>query len=57
MARRVVLFMLGGLLLVIGVLAAIAGGALMAFFGSDNTLSSGVRRVLRSANPRPGITG
>ena len=45
MARRVVLFVLGGLLLVIGVLAAIGGGALMAFFGSNNTLSSGVQHV------------
>ena len=45
MARRVVLFVLGGVLLVIGVLAAIAGGALMALFGSNNTLSSGVQHV------------
>jgi len=36
---------LGGVLLVIGALAAIAGGALMALFGSNNTLSSGVQRV------------
>ena len=46
MARRVVLFVVGGVLLVIGVLAAIAGGALMAFFGSNDTLSSGVQQVL-----------
>ena len=45
MARRVVLFVVGGVLLVIGALAAIAGGALMALFGSHNTLSSGVQRV------------
>jgi hypothetical protein len=45
MARRVVLFVLGGVLLLIGVLAAIAGGALMALFGSNNTLSSGVQHV------------
>jgi len=45
MAKRVVLFVLGGVLLVIGVLAAIAGGALMALFGSNNTLSSGVHNV------------
>ena len=56
MARRVVLFVLGGVLLVIGVLAAIAGGALMALFGSNNTLSSGVQQVF-DADPRPGITG
>src|SRR5215468_2647389 len=45
MARRVVLFVLGGLLLVIGALAAVGGGALMALFGSNNTLSSGVQQV------------
>lgn len=45
MARRVVLFVVGGVLLVLGVLAAIAGGALMAFFGSNDTLSSGVQQV------------
>jgi hypothetical protein len=45
MARRVVLFVIGGVLLVIGVLAAIAGGALMAFFGSNDTLSSDVQQV------------
>jgi hypothetical protein len=45
MAKRVVLFVLGGVLLVIGALAAIAGGALMALFGSNNTLSSGVQQV------------
>ena len=45
MARRVVLFVLGGVLLVIGALAAIAGGALMALFGSNDTLSSGVQQV------------
>ena len=45
MTRRVVLFVVGGVLLVIGVLAAIAGGALMAFFGSNDTLSSGVQQV------------
>ena len=46
MARRVVLFVLAGVVLVIGVLTAIGGGALMALFGSDNTLSSGVQQVL-----------
>jgi hypothetical protein len=45
MAKRVVLFVLGGVLLVIGALTAIAGGALMALFGSNNTLSSGVQQV------------
>ena len=45
MARRVVLFVLGGVLLVVGALAAIGGGALMVLFGSDNTLDSGVQQV------------
>jgi hypothetical protein len=45
MARRVVLIVLGALLLVIGALAAIGGGALMALFGSNDTLSSGVQQV------------
>jgi len=44
-AKRVVLIVLGGALAAIGVLAAIGGGALMALFGSANTLSSGVQRV------------
>ena len=56
MARRVVLFVLGGVLLVIGALAAIAGGALMALFGSNDTLSSGMQQVF-NADPRSGITG
>jgi hypothetical protein len=67
MARRVVLFVVGGVLLVIGVLAAIAGGALMAFFGSNDTLSSGVQPArrpslaasgcaLRPHRPEPGIS-
>src|SRR5215470_4143903 len=45
MAKQIVLIVLGGVLLVIGTLAAIAGGALMALFGSNNTLSSGVQHV------------
>ena len=45
MARRVVLIVLGVLLYLIGALIAIAGGALMAFFGSNNTLSSGMQQV------------
>jgi len=45
MARRVVLIVLGVVLLVIGALAAIGGGALMALFGSSDTLSSGVQQV------------
>ena len=46
MARRVVLIVLGAVLLVIGALAAIGGGALMALFGSSDTLSSGVQHVV-----------
>ena len=45
MTRRVVLFVIGGVLIVIGVLAAIAGGALMAFFGSNDTLSTGMQQI------------
>ena len=45
MARRVVLIVLGGVLAALGVLAAIAGGALMALFGSNDTLASGVQQV------------
>ena len=45
MAKKVVLIVLGVLLLVIGALAAIGGGALMALFGSNDTLSSGVQQV------------
>jgi hypothetical protein len=45
MAKRIVLFVLGGVLLLIGVLAAIGGGALMALFGSNDTLNSGVQQV------------
>jgi hypothetical protein len=44
-SKRVVLIALGVVLFVIGALAAIAGGALMALFGSNNTLSSGLQRV------------
>jgi hypothetical protein len=44
-AKRIVLIVLGGMLAAIGLLAAIGGGALMALFGSANTLSSGVQHV------------
>jgi hypothetical protein len=45
MTRRVVLFVLGGVLLAIGVAAGIGGGALMALFGSNDTVNSGVQQV------------
>ena len=45
MAQRVVLLVLGCVVAAVGVLAAIGGGALMALFGSNNTLSSGVQHV------------
>ena len=45
MTRRVVLFVLGGVLLVIGLLAGIGGGALMALFGTNDTVDSGVQQV------------
>jgi hypothetical protein len=44
-AKRVVLMVLGGVVAAIGVLAAIGGGALMALFGSNDTLDSGVQHV------------
>jgi hypothetical protein len=45
MTKRVVLFVVGGVLLVIGALAAIGGGTLMALFGLNDTLDSGVQHV------------
>ena len=45
MARKIVPIVLGGVLLVIGVLVAIAGGALMALFGSHDTLNSGMHQI------------
>ena len=45
MTRRVVLIVLGGVLLALGALTAIGGGALMALFGSSDTLNSGVQQV------------
>jgi hypothetical protein len=45
MAKRIVLIVLGSVLAAIGVLAAIAGGALMALFGSADTLSSGAQHL------------
>jgi len=44
-AKRVALIVLGSVVAALGVLAAIGGGALMALFGSNNTLSSGVQHV------------
>jgi hypothetical protein len=44
-ARRVVLIVVGGALAALGVLAAIAGGALIVLFGSNDTLASGVQHV------------
>ena len=52
MAKRVVLFVLGGVLLVIGALAAIGGGALMALFGSNDTRHSGVQHVATPTSGR-----
>jgi hypothetical protein len=45
-----VLIVLGCVLAAIGLLAAIGGGALMALFGSNNTLSSGVQRVATASH-------
>ena len=54
MTKKVVLIVLGVLLLVIGALAAIGGGALMALFGSNDTLvrvRSDVKAVPCSSSP------
>ena len=48
MAKRVIAIVLGVLLLIGGAVTAIAGGALMALFGSSNTLSSGTERASTS---------
>jgi hypothetical protein len=45
MTKRVVLIVLGVLLTVLGALTAIGGGALMALFGSNDTVSSSVQQV------------
>src|SRR5215472_18856153 len=45
MTKRVVLIVLGVVLLGLGALTAIGGGALMALFGSSDTLNSGVQQV------------
>ena len=45
MAKRITLIVVGIVLLVGGVVTAVAGGALMALFGSSNTLSSGTERA------------
>jgi len=45
MTKRIALFVVGGVLLLIGVLAAVGGGALMALFGSNDTLNSGPQQV------------
>jgi len=45
MTKRVVLIVLGAVLLALGGVTAIGGGALMALFGSSDTVSSGVQQV------------
>lgn len=45
MTKRVVLIVLSVLLMALGALTAISGGALMAVLGSSNTLSSGPQQV------------
>ena len=57
MARKIVPIVLGGVLLVIGALVAIAGGALMALFGSHDTLNSGVHQVSTSTRALVSATG
>jgi hypothetical protein len=61
MAKQIVLIVLGGVLIVIGALAVAGGAALMALFGSDNTLSSGLQQVstptLALVSPASSIEG
>src|SRR3954464_2935850 len=45
MTKRVVLTVLGAVLLIVGVCLAVAGGAVMAITGSDNTLETGPQRL------------
>jgi len=45
MTKRVVLIVLGAMLLALGAVTAIGGGAVMALFGSSDTLNSGVQQV------------
>jgi hypothetical protein len=52
MAKRIMLIVLGALLLVGGATTALAGGALMAVFGSSDTVRSGTERA---ATPTLGL--
>jgi hypothetical protein len=45
MVKRVILLVFGSVLMIIGLLVALGGGAVMAITGSDNTLQSGSQRL------------
>ena len=45
MTKRIVVLVISVVLLLVGASVAVAGGALMAVFGSDNTLATGPERV------------
>jgi hypothetical protein len=45
MTKRIVVLVISVVLLLVGASVAVAGGALMAVFGSDNTLAAGPERV------------
>ncbi len=50
MVKRVIVIVIAAILLAGGALVAIGGGVLMALFGSDSTLTSGVRPVSTSTS-------
>jgi hypothetical protein len=50
MVKRAIVIVIGVILLLGGLVTAVAGGALMALFGSSSTLSSGQGRVATSTN-------
>lgn len=50
MAKRVILIVIGVILFALGAVGAVGGGALMAIFGSDSTLTSDGDRVTTPTN-------
>jgi hypothetical protein len=55
MVKRAIVIVIGVILLLGGLVTAVAGGALMALFGSSSTLSSGQERVSTSTNSLVGL--
>ena len=50
MVKRVIVIVIAVILLLIGTVAALGGGVLMALFGSDSTITSGLHRVSTSTS-------